>query len=272
MEPKEIIQKLRAPFDVADHELRVLRETRTGKAQWSVYIRREAITDRLDELFGLDWEFHIDRIHDRLPECITVTGAIIINGKRRTNNGGASPNGNNIDENVEKAAVTDCFKRCASSWGIGLYLQNTPDIYTDGTKDKDWNAKSELETEATQRFANWLRTLTPGNIVPIEQGKQALAPAGKVISTPLGSGNNRRLPPKNTPVGGETAPLDVMVNLKNNKAVQAAWNAPQHGENTINKMWKEGTIHADMSDAEMVRAVVARLKRKSNDEAEGAAS
>jgi hypothetical protein len=205
-----------------------------------------------------------------MPNCITVTGSIIVNGKRRTNNGGATPNvdrqGNpTLDENTEKAAITDCFKRCASSWGIGLYLQNTPDIYTDSVKNApSWEAKRILEENAMQRFADWLRTLTPGNIVDIEKAKRTLGNSGgepRRLGSEPQTGSKATPATKTTPVGGNAAPPDTLAMLQNNSGVRNARASVKEATDTINKMWEEQSIHADMSDAEIVTAVVARLKR-----------
>ena len=175
LEGHALVRALYAPFPVEDHEVRELRKTRNGKIQWSVYIRREAITKRLDMLLPFGWEFqHIDP--RRETEYVAVKGSLIIKGHTRDNNGAASAKGLDDDgkpippdENTEKAAVTDCFKRCASSWGIGLYLQRAPDIYTEGYTKGDFDTKRQREEEALDRVGKWLAPQLAKQEHPISQ-------------------------------------------------------------------------------------------------------
>lgn len=158
----DLLRKLYEPFPAEDHEVRELRKTKAGKIQWSVYIRREAITRRLDALLPFEWEFKTNEPR-REAEYVACKGSLIIKGMARDNNGAASAKGFDSDgapvppdENTEKAAITDCFKRCASSWGIGLYLQSAPDIYTDGYNKGDWDTMRQREREALDKVAKWL--------------------------------------------------------------------------------------------------------------------
>lgn len=160
--PYELVPLLRAPFTIEEHEIRVGEETKdkqTGnvtRIRWLVYVQREAIITRLDDLLPLSWSFETDKPEVRAG-YISVVGRIRINGLARDNNGGWSARGDEVDENTEKAAMTDCFKRCASSWGIGLYLQNVGMIWTDGYTKGDWNAKRKREEEAWGKFEQWYK-------------------------------------------------------------------------------------------------------------------
>lgn len=187
---KDPAAQFRDYFTPDEHELRP-RQDGENWVIWSVYIRREAITKRLDDMFGpFGWEFQVG---DPLIEGKVVThqGAIVINERRRDNNGGSTMGG---DENAIKASLTDCFKRCASSWGIGLYLQNTPTIFTNGgirytegpRKGKTDNKKqAAAEKEARPLFEKWLKSLmqtTATKPVSAEQAKDTLG-QGKFTGT-----------------------------------------------------------------------------------------
>ena len=101
-----------------------------GFQYWYVYVKRGAIQLRLDRLFPGEWESEIigePRQYER--GIITVTMSLTIRGMVRTYNGSNKDkpikSGSDIldYENTEKSAMTDAFKRVASMWGIGLYLE-----------------------------------------------------------------------------------------------------------------------------------------------------
>lgn len=151
---QEDMAKLKAPFAVAEHEFR---QGHTNKAKtkmrWFVYVRREAIINRLDELFPGQWECEIIR-EQTFQDYATATCRTTICGLKRDGTG----NGNgNADGNNEKGAATDAFKRAASMWGIGLYLQNTPMIWTDYNEQDKYN--SAHEADAGRQFNRWLSSL-----------------------------------------------------------------------------------------------------------------
>lgn len=168
----ELLAKLYTPFAPDEHEVRELRRTRNGKIQWLVYIRREAITLRLDTCLPLEWEFKTNEPR-REDGYVSVKGSLIIKGLARDNNGAASNKSLDDerkplppDEDTEKAAMTDCFKRCASSWGIGLYLQKAPDIYTAGYEKGKWEEMRQREQEAMAKAWAWVSSLMQANDQP----------------------------------------------------------------------------------------------------------
>ncbi|MHC5062181.1 MAG: Rad52/Rad22 family DNA repair protein [Planctomycetota bacterium] len=157
MDKTELVKELYKPFDLDDHEIRV--GSTKNKAQWFVYVRREAITARLDRLFPLDWSSEIINVTQH-NSYATAIMRLTISGMARENNGSQSGN----TENSEKGAVTDAFKRVASAFGLGLYLQSTPQLWTNGgfaTKDNsgkwrtDYKEQNRQEKEAFNKFAQW---------------------------------------------------------------------------------------------------------------------
>lgn len=158
------VMALKTFFPLAAHEIR-----RGGgygdKTQWFVYVQRQRIIDRLDELFPMQWSNCIERVlvepqRDKkglVYNLVTVTCSIIIDGIKREYNGSATDNpvfdgkGNERTivtydgENTEKSAATDAFKRAASQWGIGLYLWDCPVI------------QAPDENAAKRIFANWYK-------------------------------------------------------------------------------------------------------------------
>jgi hypothetical protein len=160
MDKTELVKELYKPFDLDEHEIRI--GSTKKKAQWFVYVRREAITARLDRLFPLDWSSEIINVKQHTGFATAIM-RLTISGISRENNGSNSGN----SENAEKGAVTDAFKRVASTFGLGLYLQSTPKFWTAGgfvTKDNsgkwhtDYKEQNRQEKEAFAKFAAWHRS------------------------------------------------------------------------------------------------------------------
>lgn len=152
--PQEI-NRLYEPFALDEHEIREGATTRNGKIQWFVYVKRGAIQRRLDELFVGEWATSAEIY--RGAKYVSAMMTLTIRGIARVFNGAED---GDFDENIEKSALTDTFKRVASMWGIGLYLsESLPKIYTDGYKDKDskpdWTLKRQRENEAWEQFKRW---------------------------------------------------------------------------------------------------------------------
>lgn len=147
------IGSLYAPFPLAAHSLREGFKSKT-RIRWFVYLDRIAIQRRLDELFPGEWEFFVDEIQ-RNKDCVNITATLTIRGVSRSFNGGHSGGQKNAPENLEKGAMTDTFRRCASLWGLGAYINDGVDIYTSLYEDNNWNEKTERENEAKRKFAAW---------------------------------------------------------------------------------------------------------------------
>jgi hypothetical protein len=155
--------KLYGLFTIDEHEIREGATSKDKKKiSWFTYVRREAIIMRLDTLFFGEWESgfinHASpyQYHQTHVDCAMY---ITIRGMRREYNG--SQDGGGL--NGAKGAATDAFKRVASQWGIGLYLQQSPQIWTENYKDEsgkpDWKKKDKVEAEAMSKVAAWLKQL-----------------------------------------------------------------------------------------------------------------
>lgn len=172
---------LYARFPHDDHEIREGgKNYAKTKIQWFVYLGREAIQARLDELFFMRWTliYHTPILQ---PKFYAITACIAIDGVSKEYGGGQRVKGDEMTEDTIKGAYTDAFRRAASMWGVGLYLQNTPPLWTAAYEAKDWDAKRARENEAYAQFSAWLTGM------PQNAPKQAQA--GQALPTPQGTEN-----------------------------------------------------------------------------------
>lgn len=196
------IAALYAPFPLEEHNIREGSRNRAKtKIQWFVYADRVAVQKRLDALFPGEWEFNPLREH-RDDKYMSVVAEIVIRGVRRGYNGGGSLNysGDTFDEDTEKGAMTDTFRRVASLWGIGLYLYDGPQIWTDAYPDGDWNAKRAIEADAKRQFTDWYASRY--SAAPVDRGTLVDA-AKKNLAPPLPRARQR---PDAAPPAGYTPP------------------------------------------------------------------
>lgn len=159
---REDVVLLRENFALAEYEVREGLTAKSGKVRWFVYVRREAIINRLDDVVPFEWS---DALTDQhvADKFASITCSITIRGITRQLNGSCS---GNSEENNIKGAATDAFKRAASMWGIGLNLQSAPMIWTDGgyhKEDKkgkkyvaDYKMRDAQEKQAITQFGKWL--------------------------------------------------------------------------------------------------------------------
>lgn len=165
--------ELMMPFDISELEVRVGSEKpdsgSNGMRFWLVYIRRMAGIKRLNDAFGMNnWQiaYPTDRIlwGDKfLSVYCEITH--MPTGISRGNVGSKAITKYGPDENTEKSAYTDAFKRACAMWGIGVYLENAPNIITnvsDGNNKKKiyWTRQTEevlkeLNPFNKQYFIEW---------------------------------------------------------------------------------------------------------------------
>lgn len=165
--------QLTALFPINQHEIRQGESTKDGnKIRWYIYIRKEAIISRLDDIFFGEWENgYVFR--DRFENAAHHGMHLTIRGIRREFDGYNS-GGDSDGESTYKGASTDAFKRVASLWGIGNYLQDAPQVWTENWKvngKPDWDKKRKVEAEAWAKFADWLRGLS--GTKPVESAPTA---------------------------------------------------------------------------------------------------
>jgi len=115
MDKREIAEQLKAPFDPACISWRV-GATNGDKTSGIAlaYIDARDVMQRLDDVFGLDWQC---RYSHTGAKTVCDIGACI-DGTWIWRAGGAG----DTDVEAEKGALSDAFKRAAVLWGIGQYL------------------------------------------------------------------------------------------------------------------------------------------------------
>ena len=114
------------------------------------YVDRELVIDRLNEVIGIDgWQFLSIREADGSR---TGTMSLFLNGKwiDRSDVGTENNSRNKEKASKEKAANSDALKRCASQFGIGLYLNHL------GIKWLPCKQKSNGKYQATDDQGNFL--------------------------------------------------------------------------------------------------------------------
>lgn len=149
-------------FKNDEHEVREGITTKTGKVRWWVYLQKPAIIRHLDSRYFGEWSdsYHSHRDNKGYSE---VYCRLTIHDMYRENNGSNT----GADEHTGKGAATDAFKRAAMSWGIGLYLQNSPQIWTAYDYKTggsiDYKKQRERKNEALGKVFTWLNSLRSGN-------------------------------------------------------------------------------------------------------------
>lgn len=171
---------LYAIFQPDEHEYRVMysvgkevpHATHSGKTvkEWSVYsvyIKRDAIINRLNQHFFGEWSSGF--LNPQEPcqyqkDHVDCAMHMTIRGVRMEYNGSQAGTG----ENGAKGAATDAFKRVASQWGIGLYLQHAPTIMTKNPDALDKQGKKHAEQEVQNKITQWIASLLADQNRPVE--------------------------------------------------------------------------------------------------------
>lgn len=180
------IDALYAPFPAEAHTIREGNHNKADtKIQWFTYLDRVTCQKRLDSVFPGEWEFTVDGIH-RTESYITILCTMTIRGIRRTFNGGASLRYANdeFDQDTEKGAMTEAFRRVASLWGVGAYLYDSPPVWTDSYQKGDWDKQRALEADANKKWADWYHRTYGGAKKPAAQQQP---PPLTVVKTENGS-------------------------------------------------------------------------------------
>ena len=240
------IKTLYEPFPLAAHSIREgYKNKAKTRVRWFVYLDRIAIQRRLDELFPGQWEFSVNEIY-RNTNYVNITATLTIRGVSRSFNGGQSePSNSKSDpENLEKGAMTDTFRRCASLWGFGAYISDGIDIYTAGYADDNWNEKTARETEAKRQFQEWYVAQYESTSPPIDNPPRTSKriPTDHVEST----GNGK---PKTEPA--------VQYNLSEVMSRTAfMYDHPNHHANSIPAMIEVGEIEPGYSTETAIAKVM----------------
>ena len=106
-------------------------KTRPGQGGKSLsYVETHAVIARLNEAADFDWSFEVVK-HEVLADEVIVLGKLTIDGISKMAFGGSSVTRDNSGKEVSladdlKSASSDCTKKCASLFGIGLELYGAP--------------------------------------------------------------------------------------------------------------------------------------------------
>lgn len=157
------IEAFYAPFPLEAHSIREGNKNKKGThMRWFVYLDRIAIQRRLDDLFIGEWEFTPTDVH-RQESYVNITATMTIRGVSRSFNGGHGNSYGDPNEDMEKGAMTDTFRRVGSLWGLGAYLYNSVEIWTEAYEKGDWSKRNALEVEAKRKFQSWYNEQYPAN-------------------------------------------------------------------------------------------------------------
>lgn len=131
----EQMELLKKPFPIESLHWRLGQKSKNKpKAMMLVYIDARDVMDRLDEVFGLDWNDEYKEVNGRIVCTISVNGVSKSDGAGDT------------DFEAEKGGLSDAFKRAAVKWGVGRYLYDARKYNTwIDTKDADGKDISDFD-------------------------------------------------------------------------------------------------------------------------------
>src|SRR5688572_12144160 len=95
------------------------------------YIEGSAVIQRLNECFDSEWIFEIQE-HRTYDDEVVVLGKLTAQGVTKAQFGKSRITRSRVDKSIVslgddlKAATTDCLKKCATMFGIGLHLYFAP--------------------------------------------------------------------------------------------------------------------------------------------------
>lgn len=134
------------------------------------YISHPAVTRRLLEVFGLEWSFEI--VETRLEaDDVAVLGRLTCGNAVRMQWGGHARRGMDLDDAL-KSAGSFALKKCASLFGVGLYLWD--DAPTEQENARALRTEQAATTTATVTTAQLqeLTVLSRALRMPPEQVEQ----------------------------------------------------------------------------------------------------
>ena len=214
-QPEE--HEFRVMYSVGNKVNHVWKKDRNGKPEqvpewsvYSVYIKRDAIINRLNGRFFGEWASgFIDNQNPCIyhKDHVDCSMHMTIRDIRMEYNGSMAGTG----ENGAKGAATDAFKRVASQWGIGLYLQHAPTIMTKNPDTLDKQAQKQADKEAATKVREWVNNLLSGNVSKTDTTNRDVSPV------PSGNGNGNSQTPPATKKPKEAS---IHPNHENNRRVK----------------------------------------------------
>lgn len=107
------------------------------------YIEGSAVVQRLNECFDSEWIFEIQE-HRTYDDEVVVLGKLTAQGVAKSQFGKSRITRSRVDKSIVslgddlKAAATDCLKKCATLFGIGLHLYfDAPKVVSDNGNGHD---------------------------------------------------------------------------------------------------------------------------------------
>lgn len=155
---EDILTRLAAPFPPDRVSWRVGPTTKDGaKGQALAYIDARDVMERLDSIFGLQWQTD----HIPMPNgttCCRIGLPVGPDGEMRWRSDGAGATGDVENEREREMALkggySDSLKRAAVQWGIGRYLYDL---------DLPWVELDERKRIKQSEYAR-LRGMLPGAV------------------------------------------------------------------------------------------------------------
>lgn len=177
----EVVEELNRRFELLEHEARS-----GGRGKWFVFLKKQSIIRRLDNVAPMNWQTKIIssvRVDDRVEVVMEMT----IGDITRSYDGVSEDNRSKSKDgkpdvlyplNTAKAASTDAFKRVASMFGIGLYLQDCPKI------------QASNESGALAIFTKWYNGSDIDKQPTSQQGAEVKWPSKKQVEWVMGQLGN----------------------------------------------------------------------------------
>jgi len=138
----EILEQLEVPFPSKSISWRVGATSKDKtKGIALAYIDARDVMERLDDVFGINWQCTYSHA-DKKTICEI---SVLIDGKWITRSNGAGDS----DIEAEKGAISDAFKRAAVMFGIGRYLYKLPNVWVELDEFKHIKNAPELPKWAT---------------------------------------------------------------------------------------------------------------------------
>ena len=143
METKTIdLDELTKPFGPE-----ALAQREGGSGKFFTYIKTHAVINRLNRACSYQWDFRIIEQHFEGP-ILVCRGELTIPGLGTRAQVGVqkvSPNGG---EDLLKGAASDCLKKCASLFGVGI------ELYGDDVEADDYTPPARQARPAQQPYHN----------------------------------------------------------------------------------------------------------------------
>ncbi len=163
MNEKEMMEALAQPFAANEVEWRAQRVGITNNRPWAMvlcYLTNRAIMNRLDHVFGLaNWRNEYIKWGDKSTLCGI---SCKINGEWITKYDGAEE----TDIEAVKGGFSDAMKRAAVQWGMGRYLYNLEESFTECSLEKQTGPEWRKAVTSDNQILFWKSPTLPAWALP----------------------------------------------------------------------------------------------------------